>query len=125
MVSRLESQDSVLTPKEAVQSPFPGGDHLFLATSTPRSRSPCRIARGLSESYSGGGGILCRDPPALLSRFLAFVDVHGHAARSRIPFDLTPRSPQNHVNDPAWLAMRGERTLSLILSPSTGVARRR
>lgn len=125
MVSRLESQDSVLTPKKALRSPFPGGDHLFLATSTPRSRSAFRIARGRSESCSGGGGILCRDPPALLSRFLAFVDVHGHAARSRIPFDLTPRSPQNHVNDPAWLAVRGERTLSLILSPSTGVARRR
>jgi hypothetical protein len=28
--------------------------------------------------------------PVLLSRFLAFDDVHGHAARSRIPFDLTP-----------------------------------
>lgn len=32
--SRSEDRSSVLTPKEALRSPFPGGDHLFLATST-------------------------------------------------------------------------------------------
>ena len=35
MVSRPESQDSVLTPKEALRSPFPGGD-------TSSSRLPPR-----------------------------------------------------------------------------------
>lgn len=51
--SRPEGRSSVLTPKEALRSPFPHGDHLFLATSTLRSRGAFRVAQRPSSRARG------------------------------------------------------------------------
>jgi len=118
MVRRSENRRSVLTPREALRSPFPGGDHLFLATSTPRSRGAFLIALRQCEPCSRGGGILCRTLRPCSLGFLAFDDVHGHARTIAHPLRLHSAAQSNHVNDPRGSHCVGSETLALIRSPS-------
>lgn len=107
---RPEGRGSVLTPKEALRSPFPGGDHLFLATSTSRSRGAVRRSRGTDVPCSRGGGYPLpgsSDPSPEVSCIR-----RRPWARRSIAHPLRPRPEipsADHVNGPAKFPARGGR----------------
>lgn len=67
------------------RSPLPRDFHLEI----PRRVPPCPKAQ--RPVLEGWRRPFAWSLLALLSRFVAFDDALGHAARSRIPFDLAPR----------------------------------
>jgi len=92
----------------------------------PLSRSRARRVVDPKVAARGRAGeleILCRVLQARLSMLLAFDDVHGHAARPHIPFDLAPHSSVDDRSQPRTFRRVENETLALIRSPSPSVAR--
>jgi len=127
--SRPESRSSVLTPKEALRSPFPGGDHLFLATSTSKSRGAFRCARRPGDPCSRGGGDPLPGPSLPCSRGLLHSTMPLGTPLDRATPSTSPRethsrdSSLGHVNGFVKFATRGERNAFADSSPISRLGR--